>query len=98
MSSISTITTEQKAGLVSNPITPRSQPDRALASVLHRLREQRELKVEALAHDSSLTVSAYLRIEGAVSAPGWSTVRRIAEALGVSLVELAQAVEAEERD
>jgi hypothetical protein len=31
-------------------------------------------------------------------APGWSTARRIAEALGVTLKELAEAVEAEDSE
>lgn len=80
---------------MSRRITPRSQPDRALAAVLRRLREQRGMTAEALAHESSLTISAYLRIEAAVSAPGWWTIRRIAEALGVSMQELGRLVEAE---
>lgn len=97
MSRTSTITTKQKAALVSKRISPRSQPDRALATVLRQLRERRGLPAERLAHEAGLTVSAYLRIEGAVSAPGWSTVRRIAEALGLTLEELGRLVEAEAR-
>jgi transcriptional regulator with XRE-family HTH domain len=95
MSTFSTTTTGQGAGLVSKRITPRSQPDRALGSVLRQLREQNGLSAEKLAQEASLTVSAYLRIEAAVSAPGWSTVRRIAEALDVSMAELGRMVEAE---
>jgi transcriptional regulator with XRE-family HTH domain len=65
--------------------------------VIRRLREERSLSSEELAELSRLTVVAYLRIEGGVSAPGWSTVRRIAEALGVSLRDLGELVEAEDQ-
>jgi transcriptional regulator with XRE-family HTH domain len=80
---------------VSKLITPRSQPDEALNKVLERLRTQRGLSREMLAHEAGITVSAYARIETGVTAPGWSTVRRIAEALEVSLAELGELVEAE---
>jgi transcriptional regulator with XRE-family HTH domain len=80
---------------VSGPTTPRSQPDKALAAVLRRRRDERGLTAEAVAQDASLTLSAYLRIEAAASAPGWSTVKRIAEALDLSLAELVALVEAE---
>jgi transcriptional regulator with XRE-family HTH domain len=76
-------------------LIPRSQPDKALATVLRRLRDDRDLSAETVAHDASLTVAAYVRIEAGVSAPGWSTVRRIAEALEVSMAELGEMVEAE---
>jgi hypothetical protein len=49
-----------------------------------------------LAHEARITVSSYGRIEAGISAPGWMTVRRLAEALDVRLVELARMVEAEE--
>jgi len=75
---------------------PRPTADRALAAVLRRLRTERGLSQEGLAHASGLTTAAYSRIEGALSSPGWSTVRRIAEALHVSMAELGAAVDREE--
>jgi transcriptional regulator with XRE-family HTH domain len=75
-------------------VTPRSVPDRALADVLARLRKERKMTQEQLAHAAGLTTSGYVRIEAAESAPGWSTVRRLAEALGVSMADLAALVEA----
>ncbi len=62
--------------------------------VLKRLREERDITQEQLAFDARLTVSALSRIERGLNDPGWTTVERIANALGVSLVELAADVEA----
>jgi transcriptional regulator with XRE-family HTH domain len=48
---------------------------------------------ESLAHDAGITVGALARIERGETNPTWTTVRRIADALGVTLVQLARAVE-----
>lgn len=44
---------------------------------------------------SGISTGAIARIELGQSSPAWVTVRQIAEALGVSLSELAAAVESE---
>jgi transcriptional regulator with XRE-family HTH domain len=93
MESTTTIAAERP--VPSRAITPRSVPDKELAAVLRRLRLERDLSQEQLAHSAFLTTSGYVRIEAATAAPGWSTVRRIAEALGVSMGELGALVEAE---
>ena len=72
------------------------KPDPALASALRRFREDRSLTREALAFHAGLTTGSLARIELAQSTPGWDTVRRVAKALDISLVELAAAVEAAE--
>jgi len=69
-------------------------PDPALASVLRRLREERGATQEALAYRSGITTGTLARIELGQASPAWATVRVIATALEVSLVELARAVEA----
>ena len=74
-------------------MTRTSAPDRALAATLRRIREDRGITLEALAFRSGITVSALSRIELARTAPGWDTVRVIAQALGVGMVELSAAVE-----
>jgi transcriptional regulator with XRE-family HTH domain len=75
---------------------PRSaNPDPALAAVIRRLREDRGLTREALAFHAGMTTGSLARIELAQSVPGWDTVRSITAALGVTLSELATAVEAE---
>jgi transcriptional regulator with XRE-family HTH domain len=61
------------------------------------VREERQISAEALAQQAALTVSAHARIEAAVSAPGWSTVERIAQALGVSVDVLGRLKEAQDR-
>ena len=71
----------------------RDQPDIALATLLKRLREERAITQEQLAFEAGITVSALSRIERGLNSPGWTTVRRIISALGVSLVELAADLE-----
>jgi transcriptional regulator with XRE-family HTH domain len=72
-------------------------PDPALGVVLRRFRETRGLPRETLAFSSGITTGSLARIELSQSVPGWNTVRQIAEALGISLVALAEAVEAEQQ-
>jgi transcriptional regulator with XRE-family HTH domain len=75
-------------------LVPRSPvPDPALAAALRRLREDRDLTQEALAYRAGITAGSYARIELGQSVPGWDTVRRVADALGVTLAELGTAVE-----
>ncbi len=77
------------------PFVPRNlAPDPALAAVLRRLRLERGSTQEALAYRSGITTGSLARIELGQATPTWTTVRQIAEALEVSLVELATQVEA----
>ncbi|HEX4482753.1 MAG TPA: helix-turn-helix transcriptional regulator [Solirubrobacteraceae bacterium] len=69
------------------------QPDVALAELIKQLREDREITQEQLAFEAGITASALSRIERAINNPGWLTVRRIVEALDVTLVQLAQQIE-----
>lgn len=75
--------------IVSAPI----QADAALAATLRRMRLERGDTQEDLAHRAGLTVAAFARIERGHANPTWTTVRRIADALGVSLEALGAAVE-----
>lgn len=67
--------------------------DRALAMTLRRLRNERGDTQEDLAHRAGLTVAAFARIERGHANPTWTTVRRIALALEISLSALGEAVE-----
>jgi transcriptional regulator with XRE-family HTH domain len=67
----------------------------SLGVAIRRLREERGITQEDLAHDAGVTTGTLSKLERGESNPGWSTVERIAGALDVSLVELARAVEAE---
>lgn len=70
--------------------------DEALAQALRHLRVSRGGTQEGIAIEAGIRLSTYGRIELGQSSPAWVTVRQIADALDVSLVELARAVEREE--
>jgi transcriptional regulator with XRE-family HTH domain len=69
------------------------QPDLVLAELLKQLREDRQITQEQLAFEAGITASALSRIERGINNPGWLTVRRLAAALDVTLVQLAKAIE-----
>lgn len=70
------------------------QADQVLAALLKRLREERSITQEQLAFDAGITASALSRIERGLNSPGWMTVKRIIDALDVTLIELATDLEA----
>jgi transcriptional regulator with XRE-family HTH domain len=76
---------------------PRQSPraDLALATVVRRLREDREETQEALGYRSGTTSGTIARLELAQSSPSWATVSALADALGVSMEELGRLVDAE---
>ncbi|HEY3759146.1 MAG TPA: helix-turn-helix transcriptional regulator [Solirubrobacteraceae bacterium] len=68
--------------------------DLTLGSVLRQLRlSEPRRSQEDVAFHAGLTAGALAKIELGRSSPEWRTVRNIAGALGVGLVELAQMVE-----
>jgi transcriptional regulator with XRE-family HTH domain len=69
------------------------QPDPVLAAVVKQLREERDITQEELAHEAGITVSSLSRIERGLNSPGWITVGKIINALGVSLAELVEDLE-----
>jgi transcriptional regulator with XRE-family HTH domain len=76
---------------------PPLPPDRALSLAIKELREARGLTQEELASRANTTVGTVSRVESAKSAPAWATVMQIIDALDVSLLELARAVETARR-
>ncbi len=72
------------------------RPDLSLAVLLKQLREERGISQEQLAFEAGITSSALSRIERGLNNPRWTTLRRIAKALNVSLVELASDIEGDE--
>jgi transcriptional regulator with XRE-family HTH domain len=78
-------------------MTAPAQPDQAFAATVRRLRLRGEQTQEDLAHHAALTTSALARIERGKANPTWTTTRRLATALGISLEELGRAVEEEGR-
>jgi transcriptional regulator with XRE-family HTH domain len=77
---------------------PPLPPDPALGLAIKTLREAQGLTQEELATQADTTVGTVSRMEAAKSAPAWATVMQIINALGVSLLELARAVEKARRD
>jgi len=69
------------------------QPDPVLAAVVKQLREERDITQEDLAYEAGITVSSLSRIERGLNSPGWTTVVKIINALGVSLAELVEGLE-----
>jgi transcriptional regulator with XRE-family HTH domain len=74
---------------------PQAPADPNLAAVRRSAREAQGRTQEALAHDAGLTVNALSRIERGRANPAWTTVLQIADALGLSLSELARRVDDE---
>ena len=73
---------------------PTAEPaDSTLAAAIRRLREQRGMSQEELAQAAKLSVGSFARIERAQANPAWTTVKRIARALGLSAAELAAQAE-----
>ena len=79
-------------------MSPREAADQDLAGALRALRARDGRSQEALAHDAGLTVAAMARVERGQTNPSWTTVRRIAAALDITLVQLARAVEKQRRE
>lgn len=69
------------------------QTDPALAAAVKQLREERDIRQEDLAYKAGITVSSLSRIERGLNSPGWITVSKIIDALGVSFGELVETLE-----
>jgi transcriptional regulator with XRE-family HTH domain len=68
--------------------------DLALGAVLRELRlSDPKRSQEDVAFNAGITAGALAKIELGRSSPEWRTVRNVAQALGVGLVELAKLVE-----
>ena len=65
-------------------------PQPALGEAIRQLRNKRGLSQEDLAHAAGVTTGTVSTIERGNSNPTWGTVKSIAQALGVSVVELAR--------
>lgn len=72
--------------------------DRALSAAVRKLRNERGLTQEDLAHAADLALGTVTGVERATSAPDWATVRAIAKALGVSMEQLGAAIDRAETD
>jgi transcriptional regulator with XRE-family HTH domain len=66
------------------------QPQPALGKAIRQLREARGMTQEALAQEAGITVGHMSMIERGHSNPTWATVKAVAVALDLSLVELTR--------
>ncbi len=71
-------------------MAPSDQPQPALGKAIRELREKRGATQEAIAHDAGVTTATLGVIERGLSNPTWATLKRIAKALDVSMVEIAR--------
>jgi transcriptional regulator with XRE-family HTH domain len=67
-----------------------------LGMAIRRLRKERGLTQEGLAHAAGSTTATISSIERGRSNPNWSTVEAIASALDTSMVEIARLAEKHE--
>lgn len=78
-------------------MAPTDQPQPALGKAIRQLREKRGATQEAVAHDAGITTATLGVIERGLSNPTWATVKGVAAALGVSMVELSKVAQKFER-
>lgn len=74
-------------------MSPLEGPSRALGTAIRQLREDGGITQEDLAHEAGITTGTLSKIERGLANPSWTTVERIAGALGVKVAQLAAAVE-----
>jgi transcriptional regulator with XRE-family HTH domain len=78
-------------------MAPSDKPQPALGKAIRQLREKNGLTQEAVAHDAGITTATLGVIERGLSNPTCATLKGIAAALGVSMVEIARLTEKLER-
>lgn len=78
-------------------MTRAGEPQPALGAAVKQLREQRGATQEGLAYEAGITTGTLSQLERGISNPSWGTLKAVAEALGVSMVELAKRADKLER-
>jgi transcriptional regulator with XRE-family HTH domain len=74
-------------------MTRASEPQPAVGAAVKHLREQRGATQEAVAYEAGITTGTLSQLERGISNPSWGTLKAVAGALGVSMVELARLTE-----
>jgi transcriptional regulator with XRE-family HTH domain len=74
-------------------MAPRTEPQPGLGKAIKRLRAERGLSQEEVGLRAGIHPTWISHIESGRNNPAWGSVRRIAEALGVRLSELAALAE-----
>jgi transcriptional regulator with XRE-family HTH domain len=78
-------------------MTRAGEPQPALGAAVKQLREERGTTQEGLAYEAGITTGTLSQLERGISNPSWGTLKAIAGALGVSMVELAKRAASFER-
>jgi transcriptional regulator with XRE-family HTH domain len=81
-----------------NGSPPPAEPQIGLAKAIRLLRRQAQLSQATLAEKADLHASYLARIESGSEDPTWGDMRRVAEALGVSMEELTEIAEQQQSD
>lgn len=71
-------------------MTRAGEPQPALGAAVKQLRAQRGATQEGLAYEAGITTGTLSQLERGISNPSWGTLKAIAGALGISMVELAK--------
>lgn len=71
-------------------MTRAGEPQPALGAAVKQLRERRGATQEGLAYEAGITTGTLSQLERGISNPSWGTLKAIAGALGVSMIELAK--------
>jgi transcriptional regulator with XRE-family HTH domain len=79
-------------------MAPSDKPQPALGKAIRQLREKKSLTQEAVAHDAGITTATLGVIERGLSNPTWATLKGIASALGISIIEIARLAEKFDKD
>jgi transcriptional regulator with XRE-family HTH domain len=74
-------------------MSPPESPQAALGAAIKALREKKEMKQQTLAEAAGIGAAHLSKIERGRGNPTWSTVVSIAEALDLSVVEIARRFE-----
>jgi transcriptional regulator with XRE-family HTH domain len=79
-------------------MAPRTEPQPGLGRAIRRLRTERDLSQEELGLRAGIHPTWVSHLESGRNNPAWGSVRRLADALGVRLSELAAVAEELEED
>jgi transcriptional regulator with XRE-family HTH domain len=74
-------------------VSESSHPQPALGAAIRSVRIDKDAKQQAVAETAGITVAHLSKIERGLTNPTWATVTAIAEALGVTISDLAGHVE-----
>jgi transcriptional regulator with XRE-family HTH domain len=79
------------------PSRPPREPQQGLGSAIRTLRERARLSPSELAERAGISISLLSQVESGDQDPRWGDMRRVARGLGVSMEELSEVAEENDR-